>query len=134
MMIAGAGGRGGGEGERGSGARLLGLDDLPVLELHADGAPVLGEDLGDVRVHLQLAAELLEAAHHGVGDVLRAADGDGVAGAVDEEAVEDVQDVRRHRALGREAAEDAHSVDEVPEERLRHELVYCFVQGVEGER
>ena len=111
--------------------RLLRLDNLPILQLDADRLVALEQDLGDVRVHLQLAAKLLEPAHERLRDLLGAAHRHAVARAVFEEAIEDVKDVRRHRALGGEAAEYAHRVDPVAQERLRHDLIDRLVQALE---
>lgn len=41
--------------------------------------------------------------------------------------------MRGHRSLRREAAEDAHSVDKVPEERHGDDLIDGLVEGVEGQ-
>ena len=45
------------------------------------------------------------------------------ATALLEEAGQDVEDVRGHRSLRREAAKDAHGVDEVFQEGHSHDLV-----------
>mmetsp|Transcript_4389 Transcript_4389/g.9485 ORF Transcript_4389/g.9485 Transcript_4389/m.9485 type:complete len:237 (-) Transcript_4389:281-991(-) len=87
-----------------------------------------------MRVHLQLAAVLLESAHEGASDLLGATDGHAVVRSLLEEAVEDVEDVRGHSALGRESAEDAHRVDPIAEEGLRHNLVDGLVERLEDER
>mmetsp|Transcript_22853 Transcript_22853/g.68506 ORF Transcript_22853/g.68506 Transcript_22853/m.68506 type:complete len:211 (-) Transcript_22853:906-1538(-) len=110
------------------------LHDFPVLELDARRAAALDHDLGHVRVERNVHAELRAAAVDRACDVLRAADGHAVRAPRLEEALEDVEHVRRHRALRREAAEDAHRVDEVPQERLRDQDVDGLVERVERQR
>mmetsp|Transcript_2210 Transcript_2210/g.4957 ORF Transcript_2210/g.4957 Transcript_2210/m.4957 type:complete len:523 (-) Transcript_2210:110-1678(-) len=121
---------GGGVGDH----RLPRFDLLAILELDADGPPVLDEDLLDVRVHLQLAAKLLEATHKRLRDLFGAANRHAVGRLVLKEAVEDVEDVRGHGALGGEAAEDAHRVDPVAQEGLGDDLVDGLVQRLKDER
>mmetsp|Transcript_23869 Transcript_23869/g.70317 ORF Transcript_23869/g.70317 Transcript_23869/m.70317 type:complete len:235 (-) Transcript_23869:625-1329(-) len=110
----------------------LGCADLAtVAKADACTPATLDEHLLHVGVELQGAAVLLQTTHEGVGDVASAADGHGEGGLLVEEALENVEHVRRHRALGREAAEDAHGVDEVAQEGHGHVLVHDLMQRVE---
>mmetsp|Transcript_5262 Transcript_5262/g.17264 ORF Transcript_5262/g.17264 Transcript_5262/m.17264 type:complete len:219 (+) Transcript_5262:734-1390(+) len=94
--------------------RLGSLDDLSVPELDAVGPVVfIDEDLFDVAVEDEVHAMLFAPAVKGFGDVLRSSEGHRVGALLLEEALEDVEQVGRHGALGREPAEDAHEVDEV---------------------
>ena len=87
-----------------------------------------------MRVERELAAALLERALERVRHLDGATQGHAEGDTVLEEALQDVQDVRRHRALGREAAKDAHGVDVVAKEGHCDDLVHGLVQRVEGER
>ena len=113
--------------------RLPRLDDAAVLQTHAHGTSALDEYLVDVRVQLQLAPELLEAALQRVAELARPPDRDRERGGLLEEPLEDVQEVRRHGTLGGETAEYAHGVDEVAQEGYRHVLIDGLRQIVEGE-
>mmetsp|Transcript_12885 Transcript_12885/g.43655 ORF Transcript_12885/g.43655 Transcript_12885/m.43655 type:complete len:302 (-) Transcript_12885:316-1221(-) len=102
-----------------------------VAQAHASRAAPLAQDGLHVGVELQRAAVALEPAHEGIGDLAGAPQGHGEGSLVVEEALQDVEHVRRHGTLGREAAEDAHGVDEVAEKRHGHVLVHHLVQRVE---
>mmetsp|Transcript_26907 Transcript_26907/g.60151 ORF Transcript_26907/g.60151 Transcript_26907/m.60151 type:complete len:226 (+) Transcript_26907:914-1591(+) len=121
------------EGRRVGDHGLLRLDHLAVLEAHAHGPAVLDHDLVHVGVGRELAAELLHAPDQRVGDLDGPAQRHGVRSPLLEEALEDVQHVRGHGALGGESAEDAHGVDEVAQEGVGDDLVHGLVQRVEGE-
>ena len=76
-----------------------------------------------MRVQTNVHAELGPASVDRPRNIFSASFRHRVGAARLEEALQDIKHVRRHGALRREAAEDAHGVDEIPEERFRHELV-----------
>ena len=86
-----------------------------------------------MRVQLQFAAKLLQAALQRVSHFAGPTNGNRVAGRFFKESLEYVQHVSGHGSFGWETAENAHGIDKVVEEGDRDDFVDRLVQRIKSE-